>query len=244
MFRLFLTACLFVFCGIQLCAQDSSDAFIIQKILKRYTDTYGDLREANKLTAVTFQGVQIQDGIEYPFLVRKKRPSSIRYRLEKGEVTFVTGYNGEDGWLQTSNGEETFVESLSGDQLKAIKREARFEGPLCRHLEKPENRITLSGHSWVGGRESYVLEITEAESVLSRYFLDVRNSHVLQVDQLNEEGVAEFQTIYRDYRDVKGYPFAHEIENRIGGETVSIVRIDSILVNPGVLSFYFEMPQS
>ena len=34
-----------------------------------------------------------------------------------------------------------------------------------------------------------------------------------------------------------------EIENLVDGESVSLVKIESITVNPGILSFYFEVPK-
>lgn len=220
-----------------------SDSFLVQRVLQEYTDTYGGLRDANKLTSLSVEGVQIQDEQEYPFLIRKKRPDSIRYRLEKGTTTLITGYNGRKGWLQTSIGGEKKVEDLRGEQLMALREEARFEGPLYRHLEKPENEVLLDGRSWVGGFETYVIRVVEGNGSESLYYLDVRNSHILRVDRLHENGEIRLQTLYRNYKTIGGYPFAHEVENRIEGETVSLFKIDTITVNPGILSFYFEVPR-
>ena len=60
------------FWGASIRAQESmSDSFLVQRVLQEYTDTYGGLRDANKLTSLSVEGVQIQDEQEYPFLIRK-----------------------------------------------------------------------------------------------------------------------------------------------------------------------------
>jgi hypothetical protein len=60
--------------------------------------------------------------------------------------------------------------------------------------------------------------------------------------QIDSDGSDGLETSYRDYREVDGYQFAYEIENRIGDQLLSLVEIDTIKVNPGLLNFYFERP--
>lgn len=218
------------------------DSSIAEKLLQRYTNTYGGLRDTNRLASIRIEGVQIQEGQEYAFLMHKKRPSSIRYRLQQGETVLVAGYNGRDGWLQTTRDGASTVEALSGTHLEALRSEAFFEGPLYRHLEKPENTVTFDGVSEVGGLASYSFKVVDADGSVSRYFLDRRDARVQRVDRLDEAGQIRIQTLYRDYQDVAGYPFAHEVENRIDGETISLIRIDRVSVNPGLLSLFFEVP--
>lgn len=223
-------------------AQDFGDESRIQQLLQRYTESYGGLRDANRLNSISIDGVQIQGGVEYRFHIRKKRPASIHYQLERNDTTLTSIYNGRQGWLQTRQGSESTTEELSGPKLEILKKEARFESPLYRHLEKPENRIRLEGREQVGGILAYVLRVEEPETSPTIYFLHPDDSHVLRIDRLDEDGKVVLQTLYRDYKEVAGYPFAHEVENRANGETISLTRLKSIVVNPGLLSFYFENP--
>lgn len=223
-------------------AQAPGGELLIRQLLQRYTEAYGGLRDANRLASISIEGVQLQGGVEYTLHVRKKRPSSIRYQLERGDTSLTSIYNGRRGWLVTRKAGAVTTEELSGAELEALKKEARFESPLYRHLEKPENKISLKGREEIGLVDAYVLRVEEPGSPPSLYFLQTDNSYVLRIDRLNEAGEVVFQTVYRDYKMVDGYPFAHEVENRANGETVSITRVESILVNPGLLSFYFENP--
>jgi hypothetical protein len=224
-------------------ALHASDEFLKQRILQQFTDTYGGIRDANTLASISIEGVQISDDREYAFVMRKKRPSSMRYRLERDEGVLIAGYNGEQAWLQKIRNGQSEVIEPTGVQRELILQEAEFESPLYRYREKPENEISMEGRAWVGNKECYILSVEAPDGRRSRYFLDIYESHILRLDRLREDGSVAFQTFYRNYKTVEGYPFAHEIESQVDGETVSLIEVDRIEVNPGILSFYFEVPE-
>lgn len=236
---LFLFNCCF---SASLLAQTLGGAFTMHELLQRYTESYGGLRDANRLSSISIEGVQIQGGVEYNFSLHKKRPGSLRYQLEGEHASLTSVYNGEKGWLRVKQGGEVSIRELTGDQLEMLKKEARFESPLYRHLEKPATRIQLEGREMIGEVGTYILRVDEPDDLASLYYLEPRSSHVLRIDRLNEDGEVVFQTLYSSYKEVAGYPFAHEVENRIKGERVSLTKVESVSVNPGLLSFYFEKP--
>lgn len=222
-------------------AQDTGDEFLVERLLQRYTETYGGLREANRLAAVSIEGLQNQAGLSYAFNLRKKRPGMLHYQLKRGGTLLTTVFDGRQGWLQIRDGDEVSLEELTGEALKALEEEARFESPLYRHLDKPGTRITLAGREQIGGLQAIVLRVEEP-GLTCLYYLHPDEAQVLRIDHLDQAGEPGLQTFYRDYKKVDGYPFAHVIENRFGGETVSVTTIESIVVNPGLLSFYFQKP--
>lgn len=244
MYRLFIGIFLLGLFASPAIAQNSSDEFMLRHLLNRYTETYGGLRDANRLASVSIEGVKIQQGVEYLFHLHKKRPASFRYQLQKGNTILTSIFDGQRGWLETKQGSEVSVEEIVGPSLKILKKEAQFESPLYRYLENPENTILLEGREPIGGDFAYVLRVEEPESATCLYYLHPNKSHILRIDVLNGEGETVFQTLYREYKNVGGYPFAHEVENRIKGDTISMTRLNSVIVNPGLLSFYFQNPDS
>lgn len=240
---LFILSCVFMTFSFEAIA-NVSDSYTVQRILERYAETLGGLRSAEALSSLSIEGSQVQDGVSYQFLMRKKRPNSIRYRLTAGETSIVCGSNGRQGWQRTMVGTEVTIGDLSTDQLSALSNEADFDSPLIRHLEKPWNQISLVGNEQFGGSYVHVLEVNNLRKPFVRYYLDPRTGLVLKRVQINPDGTFGLETQYRDYREIDGYRFAFEVENRIGDQLVSLVRIKTIDVNPGLLSLYFDKPNN
>ena len=224
------------------CAQ--SNNFTLLRILQKYTEDYGGFRDADALASLSVEGTIEQDGGTYDFLMRKKQPYGFRYRLsdDSGFNSAVTGYNGREGWLRTDTNGEVNVSEITGAPLETLREQARFEGPLFRHLEKSEYTFSFVGRDQVNGDPVYIISVETKAGQQFHYFLQARDSHILRIDSLGSEGDIISQTLYRDYREVGGFPFAHEVETIVDGERVSLARVQKIDVNPGLLSFYFETP--
>lgn len=243
MYRFFSLALLC--CGLAVLLNgQGANGISVQQLLQRYTENYGGVRDANRLSSVSMEGVQIQGEVEYDFHLHRKRPASMRYQLEKDDAVLTSVYNGQKGWLRVLQDGEVRVEELAGARLRMLRKEARFESPLYRHLEKPENEIKLIGRQLIDGVEVIVLRVKERGNAVSLFYLHPEKAHVQRIDRLDDKDEVVFQTLYRDYREVSGYPFAHEIENRVNGETVSLTKLETVVVNPGLLSFYFDNPGS
>jgi len=239
----FILSCVFVSFSFEVMA-NSSNSYNVQRILKRYTETLGGLRSVAALSSLSIEGSQVQNGTSYQFLMRKKRPNSIRYRLNAGETSIVCGFNGRQGWQRTKVGGEVTIEDLSTDQLSALSDEADFDSPLIRHLEKSWNQISFMGNEKLGDTNVNVLEVSKFRKLFVRYYLDSRSGLILKREQIHQDGTLGLETQYRDYREIDGCRFAFEVENRIGGQLLSLVKIETINVNPGLLSFYFQKPKN
>lgn len=218
------------------------DGFAMQRALQRYTEAYGGGRDVDALSSISIEGTQEQGGKVYDFLLRKKHPNFIRYRLSRAGRSVVTAYDGVSGWMQTREEGAVTTRQLTREERNALKEEAIFESPLFRHLEKSNHQVKMIGRQQVEGRDVYVFETREVSGRRSVYYLDTRKPHVLKVERLGAENAVEMTIFYRDYRDVEGYPFAFEVETRVGEKVVTLVKVHSIVPNSGLLSFYFRMP--
>ena len=239
--RCLLIACLL--CCLPITGLAQIDSIALESILQRFTRAYGGFRDADALTSLSVEGTILQNGQTFDFLMRKKRPHSMRYRLSRESNSIITGYDGSQGWIQTKINEKVSIDLLDHEAKRSIREQTRFESPLFQHFEKRDNEIELIERITLGERKTLVLEVIEYGSEVSRYYLDLETAHIVRVDQLDTEGKLIIQTLYRDYREVEGFPFAFEIETRVGGETRSLAKVKSINVNLGILGFYFAKPK-
>lgn len=220
-----------------------SETFTKQRALQLFTQAYGGERDATALSSVRIVGKLEQGGKQFDFFLRKKRPHSIRYRIDHGDVSIIAGYDGIVGWMQTKKGSEVETRKLTRKEVRALKKQSEFESPLFRHLEKRSYKIEMTGREHVEGRDTFVFEVKQPDGSRMRYYMDAFEPHILRYEQLDDDGAVALTTVYRDYREVEGYPFAFDIETRQGDEVVASVKIESIAANPGLLSFYFKMPK-
>ena len=236
-----ISVCLLCLLPIYGLAQE--DAFTLESVLQRFTKAYGGFRDADALSSLSVEGTILQNGQTFDFLMRKKRPHSMRYRLSKESNSIITGYDGSQGWIRTKNNQEVSIDLLDQDARRKIRYQSRFDSPLFYHLQKREYQIELIERTSLDERSVLVLEVIEYDSEASRYYLDLETAHIVRVDHLGADGELSIQTLYRDYREVEGFPFAFEIETRVNGETKSLAKVNSIDVNPGIFSVYFAMPK-
>ncbi|TVP77242.1 MAG: hypothetical protein EA353_10800 [Puniceicoccaceae bacterium] len=166
----------------------------------------------------------------------------MRYRLSQAGNSVTTGYNGRQGWIRSESLATPTIKQITGSALRDLQEQARFESPLIRHREKRENQIVFLEQQTRPAGLVYVIEVTRPDGHVSHHYIDAQTMQLLQLDRLDAAGTVLSETFYRDYREVGGFPFAHEVEHRIGGETVSLATVESITVNPGLLSFFFEVP--
>ena len=217
---------------------------MLESILQRFTKAYGGFRHVGALTSLSVEGTILQNGQTFDFLMRKKRPHFMRYRLSHESNSIITGYDGSQGWIRTKNNQDVSIDLLDDEARRKIRYQSRFDSPLFYHLQKRENQIELIERIILDERSVLVLEVIEYDSDASRYYLDFETAHIVRVDHLDADGEVSIQTLFRDYRLVEGFPFAFEIETRVKGETKSLAKVNSIDVNPGIFGVYFAKPKN
>ena len=119
------------------------DAFTLESVLQRFTKAYGGFRDADTLTSLSVEGTILQNGQTFDFLMRKKRPHFMRYRLSNDYNSVIAGYDGSQGWILTKNNQEVSIDLIDQEAHRKIRDQSRFDSPLFFHLQKSEHQIEL-----------------------------------------------------------------------------------------------------
>ena len=104
---------------------------------------YGGFRDADALSSLSVEGSILQNGHTFDFLMRKKRPHCMRYRLSNESNIIITGYDGSEGWIRTENNQKVSIDILDQEARRNISVQSRFDSPLFYHLHKREYQIEL-----------------------------------------------------------------------------------------------------
>lgn len=224
----------------QLAAQ--SDSTQLHRVVDAYQRTYSGDWAGNSLSSVIIKGTQTHGDVSYDFLLRKKEPNSIRFRLSNADASIICGYNGRDAWKRTERDGQVEILDLKDTQLANLRREADFYGPLIRYNRNNDVTLTLLGTVVVNAQTAYKIRASEQGNVDAIYYIGTAGYYLLRRELLDDTGAVSLQTDYKNYRMVGGFPFAFEIVNIIGTQQRSVTMVDSVQVNPGQLSFYFQKP--
>lgn len=237
-FILVISLCLIGF----LPARGDDDA-TLRRVIDGYRRLYGGTETGDEaLSSIIIRGVQTQGDKTLDFLLRKKAPHSIRFRLGDERSNVICGYDGRKGWMRVQNGNDVEIKDLQASEIEALARESDFQGVLFRFIENIRAKFRLGDSVLVEGLPAYEIYVDEFGRDPVRFYLGINTNHLLKRDLLDAKGAVVMETIYRDFQMVEDFPFAFEIEDRVNGETVSLTKIKTIELNRGLLSFYFKKP--
>jgi hypothetical protein len=236
-----LLAVVMAFAAAPLFSAEWSDE-ALTSLLGRYEDSRGGLLKLGGLEAVRVEGVTRQQGRVYSFVLHRKRPDLLRFRIELGEEALILGYDGQFAWKRSISQTGRETETLGREEADWLSREASLRDPLARALEGLSRSMRYLGLRESMERSVHVIEVVGPFGKRYVYHLDSSSLDVVRRETFAPSGEPVMETLYSDYREVEGYRFAFFIENRVAGQAISLTRIDSVKINPGVLSFYFKRP--
>ncbi|MEM1204432.1 MAG: hypothetical protein AAGN66_14460 [Acidobacteriota bacterium] len=194
-----------------------------------------DAWEAIKSVKIVGQ-MAMGQGIEAPFTIYFKRPDKMRLEFQFQGMTAVQAYDGSEGWQVMPMMGSTEPAAMSEDELKRVRNQADFEGPLFNWAEKG-HEVELIGKEEVEGTEAYKLKIKTAEGDESFTFLDA--DHFLEFRQessMTTPTGQELQTevTFGDYKEVGDIVMYHSVEMKpVGAPAGQVITFSSVEVNTG-----------
>jgi len=235
------TLCFIALSG--LCSFVSAEEGELRELLKQHVSALGGAYQLEHLSAIYLEGTQMQAGQSFEFVIRKKKPNSIRYALSGEAFEAVAGYDGQTGWLRLQKAEDVTISNLEGVDLQALIQEGRFDSRLFEAYQGELDSLVYVGVERIYDHKCDVIEYLESGLVRLRYYLDQDSFLLRKRELLDDDGAVTLATVYDNYDVVDGYKIAHRFDNLINGEIVSTQLVDKVIVNPGILSFYFEKPR-
>ena len=174
-------------------------------------------------------------GVEGPFVVELERPGKMHIEVTIQGQTLVRSYDGKStGWIINPFSTSKGVEPMSAEDISNIADESDFDGPLVDYKEKG-NRIELAGKEDVEGKPAYRLKLTSKKGETRSYLFDAASYHLVQWEGTRKVGDKEVQweSLFRDYREVNGLQFAFEIDSDAPGtEQSQKIIAEKIEVDP------------
>jgi hypothetical protein len=237
--KLVLALCALAFVGVSAFGQTADE--LIDKNLK----ALGGADKLKALKSVRMTGKMKFGPVEAPFTISKSRPEAVRIDFTVQGMTGTQAYDGKTGWAVMPFMGKKDPEKMSDDQIKDIKDEADFDGPMVDYKNKG-NKVEYLGKADVQGTPAYKLKVTTKDGNESTLFLDA-DSYL----QIRSEGKRKIQgqemeteSTIGNYKEVEGLLFPTQIENHAKGRDVGqTIIIDKVELNPVIDASAFAMPE-
>jgi len=220
----------------------SAQEVSLDEVLTKYYQATG-IEKMKEWKTLTMIGKSTTQGMEFPVTIILKRPGKMRTEVEIQGMKMLQVLGGEAGWTVMPWSGSTDPQDMTSDEVKAMKDQADFEGPLY-HWKEKGHKVELIGKEEMEGSSVYKIKITKADGNIETYFIDTENFVPLKISSITkfQGNETESETNPGNYKEVNGAMMPFSMENKLKGQTVSNVVIDKYEVDKEVDDNLFVKP--
>jgi outer membrane lipoprotein-sorting protein len=227
--------------AVLLSAQASAQT--VDELIKKNIEARGGTQKIKSVKSLKLTGKIAQQGLEIPFTIQQKRPSSFRLDANFQGKSLIQAYDGETGWKVDPFQGSSEPEKMAGDELKDAQEQADLDGALVDYKEKGHT-IELVGKEDMEGSPAYKLKLTLKTGDVRYIYLDSANHLELKVTSKRKTpgGEMEIDSYPGNYKPVNGLMVPFSVENKIKGQTIFTLTIDKVETDVAIDDAQFKMP--
>jgi outer membrane lipoprotein-sorting protein len=214
------------------------------EIVEKYLKAIGGADKWKKVESTLMTGKGEAQGMNFPVTMTAMRPNSLRVEIDiQGMKMIQPCFDGTTAWMINPFGGGAEPTKMDAEQTKEIAKE-QFEDKFIDYKAKGHT-VTLEGTEEAEGTKCFKLKIAFKEGGEKIYFMDVENFIPIMVREFAMTGPNKGQaseTVMGDYKEVEGMMMAHSIENKAGGQTQFVMKIEKVEINPKIDKSIFAFP--
>ena len=215
----------------------------VDQILTAYAQALGGQAAYEKVSTRTMKGtVEIpDDNVTGTALVVAKAPGSFRLTMDiPGYGVVETVLDGDNGWEKNP---DSGTHAMSKADLAVAQRDHDFYREV--RLKELYPKMQAAGPDKVGGRAVNVVEATPAAGPAEKLYFDAESGLLVKRDFERvtlEDGIVQYEMLFKDYRDVDGLKLPFTIEQRSPDNTM-IFKFTGIKNNAPLADAAFAKPE-
>lgn len=234
----FFLSILMLTASVNLFAQD------LDEILNNHFEVIGQEQMLGFKTMI-INGKMVQMGMEFPMTIYQKRPNKARMEAEIQGMKIIQAYNGETGWSVIPMTGSMEPQDMGEDETKSMKQMGDMDGDLYNWKEKGFD-LTLIGEEEMEGTAVFKIKMVKPDGDEFIYYMDAENFVVLRVDTKIMVQGAEMETssTFSNFKSANGIIVAHSVEQKMNGQLMMQMVLDSMEVNQEISDDIFDKPVS
>jgi outer membrane lipoprotein-sorting protein len=214
----------------------------VKEVLSNHFETIGQ-DKVLKVNTMTMSGKIIQQGMEFPILMKMKRPNKVRMEASVQGQKIITSYDGEVGWTVNPMMGSLDAQDLGPEQVKEMKTMGDMDGELYDY-EAKGHTVEYLGEEEMEGTPTYKLKLTREDGDASIYYFDADSYVILKTESIrNIQGVEQtFEQYPGNYQMIDGMAIPFNITSKFQGATVMEIVIDTLEIDKEVPDSLFVRP--
>ncbi len=217
----------------------------VDEVIAKHIEAMGGRKNIDAVKSMRVTGKMIvQGGLELAMVIEHKRPDKIRIEIMLQGMTVTRAFDGKSGWFIDPFSGRTDPEKMPPDDVKAIKDQADFDGPLVDYKKKG-HQVEFMGKEEEDGSETYKLKVIKKNGNTEYHFLDaeafltvkIKGKHSIQGTEI------EYEVSPGDYKKVGGLMVPHTITASGGPMGSSTITFEKVEFNVDLPDERFVMPK-
>lgn len=212
-------------------------------IARIHIEAIGGQDRVERLTSFRAAGAVRAGDSDMEFQMWSARPNLIRIEVNRGTVTLVQGWDGENApWLR--EGDSGQLIDMFGQLAADFKADSEFDDLLFKTRERGYS-IEYAGEETMKDGAVVKLLVTRDATDQSVLYLASDTYFVIRQDRtqrLLNGDVLETQTYYDDFRPVLGVTLPHSIVVQSGDRILNQIALSWIEPNPPIDPNIFKKP--
>lgn len=219
------------------------NAQTLDEILKKHFEAVNQEKLSQVQTAI-IKGKINQAGMEIPFAMYQKRPQKLRTEGTFQGMTVLQVFDGDKGWSVNPFMGSTEPQPTPPDQLDQIKDQADIDGYFYNH-EKKGYKLELMPEEEIEGARMYVIQLTKPNKDVITSYLDAENFVIIKTkSKMKVQGVdTEIESYLSNYKPIEEIMYPFSIENKMNGQTMMQLSIDSVEFNKEIEDTLFTIQE-
>jgi outer membrane lipoprotein-sorting protein len=214
------------------------------EVVDKYLKAVGGADKWKKLESTIITAKGEQQGMSFPVIVSAMRPNLTKVEVDiQGMKMIPEAFDGTTGWTINPFGGGAEPTKMDEETTKEMAKN-KFEDEFIDYKTKG-HIVTLEGTEEAEGTKCFKLKIVLKEGGERIYFIDAENYVPIMMRKFATMGPNKGQaseSVMGDYKEVDGMMMPHSIEEKVGGQTQAVIKIEKIEINPKIDKAIFAFP--
>jgi outer membrane lipoprotein-sorting protein len=182
-------------------------------------------------------------GQEFNFEIWQQRPNKFRMEVDIQGQKMIQLYDGEKAYMVAPWTGTQEAQELGETETEQMQEQADMDGDLWNWKEKG-SKLSIIGTEDFEGSEVIILEVIKKNGNKKTYYIDADSYLPIKVSSKIQMQGSEVQmeAFMSNYKEVNGMVVAHYVENRMNGDVMSTITIETVEFDADIPTDKFVKP--